>query len=163
MITIEKMLPEHWPQVKRIYGEGIKTGNATFETTAPGWEAWSKAHLPECRLVAIEDGEVIGWAALVPVSSRCVYAGVAENSVYVSPTAQGKGIGKLLLKSLIEESENHNIWTIQAGIFPENIASVKIHEAAGFRVIGKRERIGKMNGEWRDTLFLERRSDKVGI
>src|SRR6187549_3295600 len=144
MITIEKMLPGHWQQVKRIYGEGIKTGNATFETTAPGWEAWNKAHFPECRLVAIEDGEVIGWAALVPVSSRCVYAGVAENSVYVSPTAQGKGIGKLLLKALIEESENHKIWTIQAGIFPENIASVKIHEAAGFRVIGKRERIGKM-------------------
>lgn len=163
MIKIEKMLPEHWQQVKKIYEEGIKTGNATFETTTPEWEAWDKAHLSHCRLVAIEGVEVIGWAALVPVSSRCVYEGVVENSVYVSLSAQGKGIGKMLLNKLVEESEAQNIWTIQTGIFPENIASIKIHEAVGFRTIGKRERIGKMNGVWRDTLFLERRSSKVGI
>ena len=163
MITIETMLPEHWEQVKDIYQQGIKTGNATFETTAPKWEAWNNAHMQECRLVAIEDNKVIGWAALVFVSSRCVYAGVAENSIYISSSAQGKGVGKLLLKTLIEESEKIKIWTIQTGIFPENIASIKIHEAVGFRIIGKRERIGKMNGVWRDTLFLERRSDKVGI
>lgn len=163
MVTIEKMLSKHWQQVKEIYEDGIKTGNATFEATAPEWEAWDKAHLKECRLVDIEDDKILGWAALVPVSSRCVYAGVAENSVYVSSLAQGKGIGKMLLSKLVAESEAHNIWTIQTGIFPENIASIKIHEAVGFRLIGKRERIGKMNGVWRDTLFLERRSNKVGI
>lgn len=163
MITFETMQPAHWQQVKAIYEEGIKTGNATFETTAPEWEAWDNAHLKECRLVTTEDEKVLGWAALVSVSSRCVYAGVAENSVYVSASAQGKGIGKMLLNKLVEESEAHNIWTIQTGIFPENIASIKIHEAVGFRIIGKRERIGKMNGVWRDTLFLERRSSKVGI
>ncbi len=163
MIAIKSMQPEHWTQVKEIYEDGIKTDNATFETSAPEWEAWDKAHLQECRLVAIEDTKVIGWAALVSVSSRCVYSGVAENSVYISSIAQGKGVRKLLLKALIEESAKINIWTIPTGIFPENIASIKLHEAVGFRVIGTRERIGKMNGIWRDTLFLERRSTKVGL
>ena len=163
MITIEKMQPFHWQEVKAIYEEGIKTGNATFETTAPEWETWDKTHLKECRLVAVENNKILGWSALVPVSSRCVYAGVAENSVYVSSSAQGRGIGKMLLGKLIEESEANNIWTIQTGIFPENTASIKIHEAVGFRIIGKRERIGKMNNVWRDTLFLERRSKKVGL
>ena len=163
MISLEKMQREHWQQVKTIYEEGIKTGNATFEISAPEWEAWNKAHLHECRLVAVKDGRVLGWAALVPVSGRCVYAGVAEISVYVSSDARGKGLGKRLLQKLVEESEGNDLWTLQAGIFPENIASIKIHEDCGFRIIGKSERIGKMNNVWRDTLLLERRSDKVGI
>ena len=136
----------HWQQVKAIYEEGIKTGNATFETSAPEWESWDKAHLKTCRIIAVENNKVLGWAALVPVSSRCVYAGAAENSVYVSAEARGKGIGKLLLQALINEGEKNNIWTIQTGIFPDNKASIKIHEACGFRLIGLRERVGKMNG-----------------
>jgi L-amino acid N-acyltransferase YncA len=163
MITLQQMQPEDWPLVKAIYEEGIKTGNATFETAAPTWEAWHNGHIKECRLIAKEDEKILGWAALSPVSGRCVYAGVAEVSVYVSSEARGKGIGKRLLQKLIEESEANNLWTLQAGIFPENIPSIKIHESAGFRIIGKRERIGKMNGIWRDTLLLERRSNKVGI
>jgi L-amino acid N-acyltransferase YncA len=163
MTTIENMRPDDWPLIKAIYEEGIKTGNATFETSAPEWEAWNNGHLKECRLVAKDGDIILGWAALSPVSNRCVYAGVAEVSVYISADARGKGIGKLLLKKLIEVSEASNLWTLQAGIFPENAASIKIHEDAGFRIIGKRERIGKMNGMWRDTLLLERRSEKVGI
>lgn len=163
MIAIEKMQPEHWAQVREIYEQGIKTGNATFETSAPEWEAWDKDHLKTCRLVAIENNKVLGWAALVPVSSRCVYAGVGENSIYISEEARGKGSGKQLLEKLIEASEAENIWTLQTGIFPENKASIKIHEACGFRIIGVRERIGRMNGVWRDTVLLERRSNKVGV
>ncbi len=157
------MQPTHWPAVKRIYEEGIETGNATFETNAPAWETWDSNHLPACRIVALENHELLGWAALSPVSGRYVYAGVAEVSVYVGAAAQGKGLGKKLLKKLIEESETIDLWTLQAGIFPENSASIKIHEACGFRLIGKREKIGKMNGQWRDTLLLERRSKKVGL
>jgi L-amino acid N-acyltransferase YncA len=163
MTTIENMRPDDWPSIKAIYEEGIKTGNATFETSAPEWEAWNNGHLKECRLVAKDGDIILGWAALSPVSNRCVYAGVAEVSVYISADARGKGIGKLLLKKLIEVSEASNLWTLQAGIFPENAASIKIHEDAGFKVIARRERIGKMNGMWRDTLLLERRSEKVGI
>ncbi len=114
-------------------------------------------------MVAIEDDEISGWAGITAVSGRCVYAGVGEVSVYVSANARGKGIGKLLLQSLIDESEKNNFWTLQAGIFPENIASIKIHEACGFRIIGNREKIGKMNNVWRDTLLLERRSKKIGL
>jgi L-amino acid N-acyltransferase YncA len=163
MISIVAMQPEHWQQVKIIYEDGIKTSNATFETSAPEWEVWDQAHMQQCRLLAVENNTVLGWAALVPVSGRCVYAGVAEVSVYISADARGKGLGKLLLQKLIEESEANNLWTLQAGIFPENIASIKIHQDSGFRIIGKREKIGKMNGIWRDTLLLERRSDKVGV
>ena len=163
MIAIKEMQPEYWDQVKEIYEQGITTGNATFETKAPEWEDWDKAHLKNCRLVAVENKKVIGWAALVPVSSRCIYAGVAENSIYISEEARGKCIGKQLLQRLIEESEAENIWTLQTGIFPENKASIKIHEACGFRIIGLRERIGKMNEIWRDTVLLERRSIKVGV
>src|SRR3954454_8336864 len=163
MIIIDKMQPNHWLEVISIYEEGIKTGNATFEQQAPEWEAWDKGHLNNARIVAIEDNKVVGWAALTPVSGRCTYAGVAEVSVYVHPVARGKGVGKRLLNQLVEESEAINLWTLQAGIFPENAASVKLHEDCGFRIIGKRERIGKMNGVWRDTLLLERRSNKVGL
>jgi len=162
MITIEKMTQADWPVVKTIYEEGIQTGNATFEQSAPEWDIWDNSHLKTGRVVAKEDDNIIGWAALTAVSGRCVYAGVAEVSVYVSANARGKGVGKILLQKLVADSELNNLWTLQAGICPENIPSIKIHEACGFRVIGKRERIGKMNGRWRDTLLLERRSSVVG-
>jgi phosphinothricin acetyltransferase len=163
MLSIEPMSPEQWPEVSAIYEQGIKTGNATFETSAPSWEAWDRGHMKDCRLVAIEEVAVLGWAALTPVSDRCVYAGVAEVSVYVSEQARGRGIGRKLLQELIEQSEKKGIWTLQAGIFPENAMSIKIHEDCGFRIMGRRERIGKMNGIWRDTLIMERRSSKAGI
>lgn len=162
-IFIEKMLPKDWKQVKEIYIEGIATGIATFQKGAPAWEDWDNSHTPECRIVARSEGEILGWAALSPVSSRCVYAGVAEVSVYVSQSSKGKGIGSLLLMSLIEVSEENGYWTLQSGIFPENISSFKIHYKNGFREVGRRERIGKLNGVWRDTLLLERRSKNVGI
>lgn len=162
-MQIIEMLPQHWEAVKKIYEEGIATGNATFQASAPDWNEWNNAHLQTCRLVATENGEILGWAALTPVSGRCVYAGVAEVSVYVAANARGKAVGKKLLHALIEESEKNNLWTLQAGIFPENIASIKIHEANGFRVIGKREKIGKMKDKWRDTILFERRSNVVGV
>jgi L-amino acid N-acyltransferase YncA len=161
-MEIEPLLPQHWDAVKTIYEEGIATGHATFQTAAPGWEEWDAAHLPAARLVAVENNTVLGWAALTPVSGRCVYAGVAEVSVYVSAAARGKGLGKQLLNALVAASEAAGLWTLQAGIFPENAASIAIHEACGFRVMGTRERIGKMNGQWRDTVLLERRSKVVG-
>ena len=157
------MLPLHWEAVKQIYAEGIATGNATFQNSIPTWDEWDAAHVKNSRLIAIEDDVVLGWAALTPVSGRCVYAGVGEVSVYVSANARGKGVGKKLLNALIAESEQNNFWTLQAGIFPENIASVRIHEECGFRVIGAREKIGQSNGLWRDTLLLERRSQTVGV
>ncbi len=152
------MLAAHWPDVKKIYAEGVATGNATFQASIPEWEEWDSAHVQTPRLVAVENDKVLGWAALTAVSGRCVYAGVGEVSVYVSESARGKGIGKLLLNALIAASEQNGFWTLQAGIFPENTGSIKIHEDCGFRIIGKREKIGKMNGQWRDTLLLERRS-----
>ncbi len=163
MITFDRMHLNHWEDVRAIYQEGIKTGHATFEQTVPEWEVWDKAHLKECRIIAKEDDKIIGWAALTAVSGRCVYAGVAEVSVYVSIGSRGKRIGLQLLQKLVEESEVNNLWTLQAGIFPENIPSIKIHEACGFRIVGRRERIGKMDNVWRDTLLLERRSNKAGI
>ena len=163
MIGLDLMKPSDWEAVKEIYEEGIATGNATFQQSAPTWEEWNNHHLTHSRIVAKEGDNILGWAALTPVSGRCVYAGVAEVSVYVSDKARGKGLGKQLLQKLIEESEANNIWTLQAGIFPENTPSIKIHEACGFRIFGKRERIGRMNGVWRDNLVLERRSKTVGI
>jgi phosphinothricin acetyltransferase len=162
-MSFDKMLPEDWEVVKKIYEEGIATGQATFQQKAPGWGEWNNDHLKHSRIVARENGQVLGWAALTAVSGRCVYAGVGEVSVYVSTKARGKGLGKQLLQKLIEESEANDIWTLQAGIFPENIASIKIHEDRGFRVVGRRERIGQMNGVWRDTMLMERRSKITGV
>lgn len=162
-MQIMPLTSAHWPQVKSIYEEGIATGHATFQASAPSWEEWDQAHAVKPRLVAVEDDDVLGWAALTPVSGRCVYAGVGEVSVYVSAKARGRGLGKLLLQQLITDSEAENFWTLQAGIFPENSASLAIHHAAGFRTIGTRERIGKMNGIWRDTVLLERRSEVCGV
>lgn len=157
------MLPEDWEQVREVYLEGIATGNATFQKEAPAWKDWDNNHMLECRIVARLEGKVLGWAALSPVSSRCVYAGVAEVSVYVSHISKGKGIGCLLLESLIEKSEENGLWTLQSGIFPENVSSLKIHYKNDFREVGRRERIGKMDGVWRDTILLERRSKNVGV
>lgn len=150
---------EHWPEVARIHSEGIATGHATFETSVPTWEAWDEAHLDDHRFVAIGDGgSVLGWAAVSSVSDRCVYGGVVECSVYVTKTARGQGVGGLLLAELVASTEAAGIWTIQAGIFPENEASIRVHGRAGFEVVGRRRRLGKLNGVWRDVLLLERRS-----
>lgn len=164
-ITIHPMQAADWTAVSQIYAEGIATGNATFETAVPAWETWDAGHLPTCRFVARSDesGAVVGWAALTAVSSRCVYAGVAEVSVYVAPTAWGQGVGKQLLQALVDGSEAAGIWMLQASIFPENVASVTLHEKCGFRVVGRREKLGQQYGRWRDVLFMERRSTKVGV
>jgi phosphinothricin acetyltransferase len=163
-MNIEPLQPQHFEAVKQIYALGIATGIATFQANVPVWEEWDESHLKTGRLVALdEDGHVLGWAALTPVSGRCVYAGVAEVSIYVHPHHQGKGAGKALLKALIAESEKQNLWTLQAGIFPENAASLKIHQQCGFRQVGYREKIGQLKGIWRDTILLERRSQTVGI
>jgi phosphinothricin acetyltransferase len=159
---ITRMKPEHWPAVREIYREGIATGNATFATDLPDWEKWNSAHLQDCRLVACKRDQVLGWAALSPVSARRVYAGVAEVSVYVAAAARGKGVGKSLLNALIQESEANGIWTLQAGIFPENSASIALHKSCGFRKVGVRRRIGKLRDTWRDVLLLERRSTTIG-
>jgi L-amino acid N-acyltransferase YncA len=161
--TIEPMQARDWEQARVIYQEGIATGNATFETSAPEWAEWDSKHLPNCRLVAKVNGEIIGWAALSPVSSRPVYRGVTEESVYVAGKARGQGVGKALLSALVDESEKVGIWTIQTAIFPENVASLALHKACGFREVGTRERIGQMNGIWRNTIFLERRSQIAGV
>ena len=162
-VKIKPMQQVHWEKVKIIYESGIATGIATFETTAPSWEKWNNGHLAFARLVAIKNNELVGWAALSQVSNRCVYDGVAEVSVYVGNNHKGRGIGKLLLQNLITESESNGIWTLQAGIFTDNIASVKLHEKVGFRVIGYKERIGKLKNNWKDNYILERRSKIVGI
>lgn len=152
-----------WKQVSRIYQEGLDTGNATFETNIPDWKTWNLGHIKKCRIIAEIDTKIIGWAALSPVSSRCVYGGVAEVSVYVSSKFSGQKIGTQLLERLISESETNGIWTLQAGIFSENKSSIIIHERLGFRTVGYRERIGQMKGIWRDTILLEKRSEFVGI
>jgi len=161
-VHVEPLRAGHWPEVARIYAEGVASRNATFETSVPSWQDWDRAHLAEHRFVAIENGAVLGWAALVPVSDRCVYAGVVENSVYVAEAARGRGVGRTLLDALVASTEAAGIWTIQTGVFPENEASVRLHERAGFRVVGRRERLGKLDGAWRDVLLLERRSGVVG-
>lgn len=161
-IQIDSMRPDDWPEVRRIYLEGIATGNATFETDDPGWERWDASHRAGARLVARAEEGVVGWAALTPVSERCVYGGVADLSVYVAASARGRGVGRALLGALIEASEADGVWTLQAGIFPENVASLELHRRMGFREVGRRERVGKRDGVWRDVLLLERRSPRVG-
>ena len=156
------MRPQDWDAVRAIYLEGIATRNATFEQSAPDWDAWDRGHLTCCRLVARIGGEVLGWTALSPVSNRRVYAGVAEFSIYVAERARGRGIGTALLKALIEASEREGIWTLQSGIFPENAASLELCRRCGFRIVGTRERIGSMDGRWRDVMLLERRSAFAG-
>lgn len=160
-LTVEEFRPEHWPDAARVYEEGIATGNATFETEVPTWEQWDASHVTEHRLVALRDGEVVGWAAVSPVSDRCVYGGVVEHSVYVAESARGQGIGRRLLEELIASTEAAGIWTIQTGIFPQNEGSIRLHESVGFDVVGRRKRLGRLNGEWRDVLLLERRSESV--
>ncbi|MER6849352.1 N-acetyltransferase family protein [Streptomyces flaveolus] len=153
------MAAEHAQQVLEIYRLGIHEGNATFETTPPGWEEFDTDKLPEHRYVALDaTGRVLGWVAAVPVSDRCAYAGVVEHSVYVHPGARGHGIGAALLRELIRSTEAAGIWTIQSGVFPENTASLALHRKAGFRVVGTRERIGRHHGAWRDVVLIERRS-----
>lgn len=159
---IDDLTAADWEQVRSIYVEGIATGHATFETGAPEWEKWDAGHLRKMRLVARDGDEILGWAALSPVSDRCVYGGVAEVSVYVGERGRGRGVGRALLEALVAASERNGIWTLQAGVFPENAASVKLHLGCGFREVGRRERIGKLHGIWRDTLLLERRSQSAG-
>lgn len=155
--TIATMRPEDWPAVRAIYEDGIAGGDATFETEVSGWEEWDAAHLPEHRLVARRGDEVVGWAAVVPVSGRCVYAGVAEHSVYVAAAARGQGVGRTLLLALVASTERAGIWTLQSGIFPENHVSLRLHESCGFRIVGTRERLGLHRGRWRDVILIERR------
>jgi L-amino acid N-acyltransferase YncA len=165
-VVIDAMRAEDWSQVAAIYREGIATRNATFETEVPSFEEWDRRHLPIGRLVVrrVEPHPgVLGWAALSPVSARQVYAGIAEVSVYVGKQARGRGLGKILLQALIDASEKNGLWTLQAGIFPENLSSIALHKACGFREVGRRERIGMLRGVWRDTVLLERRSAATGV
>ena len=155
------MTPGDWEQVRTIYLEGVHEGNSTFETEAPSWEAWDEAHHKSPRLVMRVGDHVLGWAALSPVSKRRVYSGVAEVSVYVTGSARGKGIGRALLDALIDKSEESGIWTLQASIFPENVASIELHLQCGFREVGRRESIAMLNGVWRDTILFERRSKRI--
>lgn len=162
-MIIRHMHKTDWEDVARIYEEGISTGFATFEQQAPTYESWDQAHVESCRLIAEEDGHILGWAALSPVSGRCVYGGVGEVSIYIGTESRGKGVGKALLKKLVTESENAGFWTIQSGIFPENKGSIALHEKVGFRFIGKRERVAKIHGIWKDNLLFEKRSNTIGI
>jgi L-amino acid N-acyltransferase YncA len=160
-VELRHLEPDDWPAVAEIYWDGMRGGLATFETEVPAWDTWDTAHLCDHRLVADLLGEVVGWAALSPASKRRCYLGVVENSVYVARAAQGLGIGRKLLEALIAGAETAGIWTIQTSIFPENRASLALHERCGFRVVGTRVRIGKRDGVWRDTVFLERRSEVI--
>jgi L-amino acid N-acyltransferase YncA len=160
---IDSMRPQDWEFVRAIYLEGIATGQATFESEAPDWERWDAGHLPQCRLVARKGDGVLGWAALSPVSKRQVYAGVTEVSVYVAAASRGDGVGGALMRALIEASERHGVWTLQSSVFPENLASVALHLKHGFREVGRRERIARHQGVWRDTVVLERRSAIAGV
>jgi L-amino acid N-acyltransferase YncA len=157
-LLIDDLTAADWPTAAVIYAEGIATGNATFETTVPDWLMWDAGHLPAPRLAARWDGRLAGWVALSAVSRRPVYAGVAEVSIYIAAAVRGQGVGRALLTALVEASERAGFWTLQAGIFPENIASVRLHAACGFKLIGRRERIGQLAGVWRDTLLMERRT-----
>ena len=160
-VLIKPMADGDWPEVSRIYEAGIQTGYATFETSAPSWQDWNGSHLTHSRWIAVDGDQIIGWAALSPVSDRCVYGGVAEVSVYIDSKSRGRGVGQLLLDAAIKSSEENGIWTLTAAMFRENIGSAKLHERCGFRQIGYRERIGKLNGEWKDNLLYERRSPRI--
>jgi L-amino acid N-acyltransferase YncA len=162
-VNVRPMTPDDWEQVAEVYREGIATGNATFETEVPSWEAWDAGHLSTARLVAGEDGAVVGWAALSPVSDRCAYGGVAEVSVYVADGARGRGVGRALLEEAIRVSERAGIWTLQGGVFPENEASLALLDRCGFRQVGIRTRLGSLHGRWRDVVLLERRSAIAGV
>jgi len=162
-VVIDAMQPGDWPQVEAIYREGIATGLATLETEPPTWERFDAAHRKDPRLVARDSERLLGWAVLSPVSARAVYAGVAEVSIYISEAARGQGIGKELLSALVEASEQAGLWTLQAGIFRENTASIALHTACGFRVVGVRERLGQLYGVWKDVVLMERRSQVVGL
>jgi L-amino acid N-acyltransferase YncA len=158
MIEIRPLLPSDWQDVEEIYAQGIATRLATFESETPTWESFDRGHLTEHRLVAVDAGRVVGWVALAPTSGRPCYAGVAEHSVYVAADMRGKGVGRALLEAAIANAEAAGIWTLQTSVFPENEASLKLHLATGFRVVGRRERIARLDGIWRDTILLERRS-----
>jgi L-amino acid N-acyltransferase YncA len=158
VVDIRAMTRDDWPAVEAIYAGGIASSNATFETATPSWEEFDSGRLPEHRLVAVADGLVVGWAALSPTSERACYAGVVEHSVYVAEHARGRGIGSALMHALIANADAAGLWTIQTSIFPENEPSLALHERVGFRVVGRRERIGRLDGVWRDTILLERRS-----
>lgn len=162
MVTIRQFIKSDWPEVSEIYKQGLKTKMATFETSIPTWDEWDKKFIPSCRLVAHINDTILGFAALSLVSSRKVYRGVAEVTLYVAEEFRGQGIGKKLLNALIEESEANGFWTLHAGIFSENIASIELHKKCGFRVVGIKEKIGQLDGEWHDNHFLERRSKRVG-
>ena len=157
------MTEKDWDEVAKIYIQGINTKNATFEKACPDWSTWDKNHRSDCRLVARQLGNIIGWAALSNVSGRCVYSGVFEVSIYIESSFQGQGIGQKLMERLIIESEKSNVWTLQAGIFPENKSSISLHQKNGFKIVGTRDKIGKMDNKWRDVILLERRSTKIGI
>ena len=159
--VIEEMREADWTSVRAIYQEGIAGGTATFESQVPEWPEWDRGHLRAGRLVARSEGQVVGWAALTPVSDRCAYTGVAEVSIYVTASAREKGIGKALLQALIQTSERAGVWTLQGGIFPENQASLALHKTCGFRDVGRRERLGQLNGVWKDVILMERRSKVV--
>jgi L-amino acid N-acyltransferase YncA len=160
---ISAMRSDDWPAVRDIYSDGVATGDASFETETPEWTKWDCAHLQDCRLVARDRQRILAWAALSTVSNRRVYSGVAEVSIYVASAVRGCGIGKMLLQALIKQSERCGIWTLQAGIFPENVPSIALHRSCGFREVGRRHKLGQRNGVWRDVLLLERRSSTVGI
>ncbi len=162
-LEIVPMLPLDWDAVREIYLQGIATGNATFEQSVPGYQEWDERHLSTGRLVARWNHKILGWAALSRVSSRCVYQGVAEVSIYIAEEVRGRGIGRKLLRTLVEASEQDGIWTLQAGIFAENAVSIRLHQQAGFRIVGTRERIGRLDGRWHDTVLMERRSALVGV
>ena len=162
-IAVDTMRASDWPRVCAIYLEGILSGNATFETDPPTWDQWDRSHLLFGRLVAGTDDAIVGWSALSPVSQRQCYSGVAEVSIYVAASARGHGIGRTLLRETIRAAETNGIWTLQGSVFPENVASLRMCSAAGFRQIGRRKHIAKLNGLWRDTILIERRSEAVGI
>jgi L-amino acid N-acyltransferase YncA len=163
MLYLDNISDQNYKEVAAIYKQGIDTGIATFQNEVPIWEEWNKSHLSVGRIAAYQDGSMVGWASLSPVSNRCVYGGVAEVSVYIATESRGKGVGKFLLQNLVNISEQAGLWTLQSGIFSENLSSIKLHESCGFRIVGYREKIGAKDGVWKDNVIMERRSKVVGF